>query len=330
MAFQIENFPDMLLLALDLSRQHSIPSYYLKAKKIVLCGMGGSGIAGDVMQSLLSESSNIVVESIHGYLLPGYVDKDTLVVANSFSGNTEETLASFGSAYDCGAKLIAITTGGKLKALAERYKVPVLSFSFEGHPRASFPLNFVMLASVFEKLGYVDLSVLGEIAKTLKVQTKQYLPNVSVLGNPAKNLAEKIVGKVPVIYASEKLYPAALRFKAQINENAKSFAFCEPLPELNHDAIAGYQFPKLPIQVVAFESSFEQERIQLRHTITEMILRDHKISYEKVYFSQVRDRLEEMLLAIMFGDFVSYYLAILHGVRPADNKTIDFLKEKLH
>jgi glucose/mannose-6-phosphate isomerase len=327
----IESFPELCKEAFHISSGYTIPSYFIKAKKIVLLGMGGSGQAGDVLKSILYDQTDLIIESVHNYILPGFVDKDTLVIANSYSGNTEETLEGFISAYEKGAKLIAITTGGKLKILAEKYKVPVFEFGYQCPPRASFPFLFILLLSIFDKLGYYPLSEekIDNLCKQLKALLERYKSTNSLLGNPAKILAEKLHGKIPVIYTSEKLNGVGARLKAQFNENSKNFAFSEEIPELNHKSLEGLLNPKDNVFILMLESNFEYNRNQLRENITADVLGKNKIPLERIKFLQAKDRLDEIFMAVMFGDFVSYYSAMLNRANPGINDVVDYLKERL-
>ncbi len=327
----IENFPLLCEQAFSMADSYSIPSYYIKAKKVVLLGMGGSGEAGDILKNLLFSQTDLVIESVHNYILPGFIDKDTLVIASSYSGDTEETLSGFISAHEKGAKLIAITTGGKLKILAEKYRAPLLKFDYHCPPRASFPFMFIFLLSIFSKLGYIniDRARINNIVTNLKSAINKYqIPN-SLLGNPAKILAEKIFGKIPVIYTSDKLAGVGARIKGQLNENSKNFAFHEEIPEVNHKSVEGLLCPKNQIFVLMLESDFEYSRNKLRENVTADVLARNKIPLERIKFLQGQDQLVEIFLHVMFGDFVSYYLAMLNRVNPGTNDTIDYLKERL-
>lgn len=325
----LANFPKLCNDALNVSQNFIVPSYFVKAKKIVIAGMGGSGAAGDVCKTLISSNSGVVVLSIHDYLLPGFVDRDTLVIAVSYSGNTEETLSSFISAYEAGAKLAVITTGGKLKVLAQKYKAPVYEISYNCQPRASFPIVFIYLAKVLEKLGLINSSISDNSFALLEKTKDKYMPESSLLGNPAKILAEKFYGKIPFILASNKLSGIALRFKNQINENSKNLACFEEMPEFNHNLTEGIVNPKEHAFFLTLESQFEFERNFLRFNIWEDILSRARIPHERVKFLEATDRFSEILLSAMFSDFVSYYLAVLNKVDPGTNKTVDYLKERL-
>lgn len=325
----IEGFASLCEQAFDISERYSIPSYYLKAKKIVLLGMGGSGQAGDIIKNILDERTDLIVESVHNYILPNFVDKDTLVIACSHSGDTEETLSGFISAYEKDAKMIAITSGGKLKILAEKYRVPVMQFDYKCPPRASFPFTFIFLLSVFNKLGYIENIDRKNLINILTININKYQTSNSLLGNPAKILAEKIYGKIPIIYTSEKLSGAGARMKAQFNENAKNFAFNEQIPETSHKSLEGLQNPRNMTFVIMLESNFEYTMNQIQQNITSEFLAKNKIPYERIKFLQAKDPVIEMFLQVIFGDFVSYYLAMLNKENPGINDVIDRFKERL-
>jgi glucose/mannose-6-phosphate isomerase len=327
----IKSFPELFEDAYKIASEFSLPAYYIKPKKIVLTGMGGSGESAEAIKALLTENTDLSVEIVHNYMLPGSVDKDTLVIATSYSGNTEETLASFISAYEKGAKMIAICSGGKLQILAEKYKAPTFVIPYQSPPRAAFPYLFTFLVMIFVKLGYIEFSEekAKKIKQILSNALEKFAPTSSVFGNPAKILAEKIYGKVPVIYATEKLIGVAERMKSQFNENSKNFSYFEEFPELNHKSLEGIFSPKDNIFIIMLESNFEYDRNQLRENITSDILSKNKVSFERVKFLEATDRFSEIFLMCMFGDFVSYYLAILNKVNPGINNVVDYLKEKL-
>jgi glucose/mannose-6-phosphate isomerase len=328
----IEAFPQMCRDARRIADDFALPSYYIKAKKFVLLGMGGSGAAGDIMADLLLKS-NIVAESIHDYSIPEWVDKETVVIASSFSGDTEECLDAFMEARERGAKLIAITTNGKLRVMAEKFNIPIILYSLVDYqPRSAIAYDLLFIMAIFEKLGHYSLTD-KEFDASMEFVEKNLLKvksSTHSVSNPAKILANKIFGRIPVIYSSGILQAAGQRFKTQINENAKMFAFHEVLPELNHNAILGYQFNKKGVFVISLESMFDHNRVTRRQNITAEILRRNRIEFERVKFVPNQGEVAEILSMICFGDFVSYYLAILNRVDPTEVETIQYLKEELN
>ena len=328
---RIESFPQLISDAYRMSKTYSLPAHYIKVKKVLMIGMGGSGAGGDILQNLLAETTGLLVQSCHCYELPKFVDHETLVIASSYSGDTEETLAGFIAAHDAGAKLVAITTGGKLKILAQKFDAPLFLFDYPSPPRAAFPYLFMMLLSVFIKLGAIEITD-NDLAKTtdlLESMIKKFGQENSLFSNPAKILAQKLHDNIPVIYATNRLIGVAARIKSQINENSKTFAYFEEIPELNHKSLLGSFFPKVKPIIISIESNFDNPRNVLRQNITAEMLQKGKVEIERVKFVQAKDWLSEELLMVMFGDFVSYYLAILNKVDPTNQDNVDYLKSRL-
>lgn len=327
----LEGFPQLCRDAYKMFRDISLPSYYVKAKKFIIVGMGASGISGDIVSDLLSKNTDAIVSNVHDYSLPGWTDKDTVVILCSYSGDTEETVSAFFEATDKKAKLITITSGGKLEKLSQKYSVPLLKFDYKSCPRHAFPYLFISLLTIFSKLGYIDLS------ESAFLKSVDFLENFSERikcsrrkdANPAKILAYKIYGKTVKIFGSGILKSAGSRFKTQINENSKNFASVEYFPELDHNVIEGINFPKNSNFVVSLESNFDNERIIKRQNITHNVFSKNKVSYERVKFVGCDNEILEVLTAVLFGDFVSYYLALLNNVDPVTTNRIDELKQEL-
>ena len=330
MLSHIENFCNLLSRAYEEAQTITIPSYYLKSKKIVLLGMGGSGIANEMVKSLANKSLKLPIYIIHDYKLPLNTDEDTLVIASSYSGNTEEVLTGFIEAYEKKAKLIAITMGGKLEVLAKKYKAPCFTFSYKSQPRAAMPYNFAFLLSVFVKLGFYNLPY-QDFKSTMEMLNQfsdQFKASSPATRNQAKQLASKLIDRVPVIYASDYLDSAARRMKTQINENSKNFAFTEDLPELNHNSSLGLTKPKSSIYVLMLKSNYDLERNQKRFDVTLELNLKNKISSEILTFKSFT-HFEEVLKFIILGDFISFYLAVLNQVDPEDTGNIEWLKKHL-
>lgn len=330
MISRIENFPQLCLKAWEECKSFILPSYYIKTKKFVILGMGGSGISGDIVKDLFSDLP-IVIESVHNYDVPNWVDEETLVIACSYSGNTEETLAALIEAQNKKAKLAAVSTGGKLKVLCDKYNIPLFNFDFDSEPRAAFPYLFMSLLSIFVKLGHFEMSdkELNQAIEFTEKYRDEFKRDNKTNSNLAKMIAKKIYGKTPIIYSSGKLSSVGRRFKTQINENAKNFAFNETFPELNHNTIVGLNHPKNNHILIMIESNYDNPRIIKRQNITLQILQKNKIPVETIKFLPCESQLAEILTIVLFGDFVSYYLGILNNENIDQNKNIDYLKSEL-
>jgi len=310
-----------------------LPAGYADVDKVVVLGMGGSAIGGDLVRSLVQSESRIPVIVHRDYGLPAFVDDRTLVIASSYSGNTEETLSGFESALKTKAKKLAMTTGGKLQELAEANNIPVFKIEYKAQPRAALGFSFLPTLGVLQKLGFLkDKS--ADVAETVQVLEKlsARLEEKSPLtGNPAKQLAQRLYGCLPVIYGAGIAAEAAHRWKTQVNENSKAWGFYEVFPELNHNATVGYPFPKeiaQKIRVVLLRSPLFNERVKLRYEVTCELLKRAGVAYEFVD-GEGKSALSQMMSLVMVGDFTSYYLAILYGVDPSPVEVISYLKDQL-
>ncbi len=329
----LHEFPLLCKEAYEQARDFKLPKAIMNFDKIVILGMGGSAIGGDLLHSLAIDQATVPISIYRGYKLPRYVDKGTLVIASSYSGNTEETLSCFNQSVALGAKNLVITTGGKIKSLAEKSNIPVFSYSYQSPPRAALPYSLMPLLVFMQRL-----KVLGDMQTDIE-ETFRMLQNQAIFlnedvdeqKNKAKKYARMMYNRIPVVYGVETVGEVAHRWKTQINENSKSWAFHEIFPELNHNAVVGYEFPtdlKDQIIVVVLNSAFISPRLKLRLKATENILREANIKYEDID-GPVDNRIAEMMGLVLLGDYISYYLAILNQTAPGPAKAIDYLKSEL-
>jgi len=329
----LHRFPEECRRAWDNSMRLGLPSEYASVNKVVISGMGGSAIGGEFIRRLAVLDNSVPVAVHRDYGLPPFVDRDTLLIFSSYSGNTEETISCFTESLSTPARKLAITTGGKLKELAQQEGFPVLAIDYASPPRAAFPHSFVSLLGIFNALGLIrdktadsqeTLQVLGSIAG----QAGQGVPLAS---NPAKQLATQLHGRVTVVYGAGLLTEVAQRWKTQINENSKAWAFHEALPELNHNAVVGYQFPPevgAGAVVVLLHSPLLHQRVSLRYHLTQELLARQAVKHRMVEATG-RSALAQMLGMVLLGDYVSLYLAMLNGVDPTGVPQIDYLKSRL-
>jgi glucose/mannose-6-phosphate isomerase len=310
-----------------------LPYDYRQVNKIVVLGMGGSAIGGDLLRALVEPECAVPIAINRDYTVPAFVNAEALVVASSYSGNTEETLAAFEVAREKGAALVVITTDGKLAQQARELGVPLLTFSYKSQPRAALGYSLVSLVGIVQKLGFIgdkttDLEEAVGVMEALQEEIGETVPSDR---NLAKQLAKRLYGHLPVVYGAGHLAEVAHRWKTQFNENAKAWSFFEQLPELNHNAVVGYQFSEElaeGIVVVMLVSSLDHPRNKARFRVTQEILAKRGIAYETIE-ARGESPLAQMLSAIHFGDYVSYYLALLYEVNPTPVEVIDYLKERL-
>ena len=330
----INDLPSQIEDAWNILSKFTVPTYYLKCTKILIVGMGGSAIGGDLVGGFALNYSKCPIVIQRDYGLPSFVDSNTLVIGVSYSGGTEETLDAFEKAGEKGAKLIAITTGGKLESLASKYQAPVYKFEYGSEPRAALGYLFIAVLGVLNKLGMVEIGAneISEAIKSMKDYQKEIGFESPTSQNPAKQLAEKLVDKYPVIMGAGTLSVVAKRWKTQLNENSKQAAFIEIFPELCHNFIIGLDFPKKindNLFIVSLESDFDHPRNKIRQNVLYQVFRKKGIKYESVIEKKPQTALIEMLNIIMLGDYVSYYLAILNNTDPSPVEMIKYLKDKL-
>jgi len=310
-----------------------LPAQYRGISNVVVLGMGGSAIGGDMVRGLALAESKVPVWVHRDYGLPAFVDENSLVIASSYSGNTEETLSGFTKALQNPCRKVVITSGGKLKELAEKKDIPILTLDYQAPPRAAFPYNFIALVGIFQKLGLLgDKSAdLQEAVDVLHTLSQDILETRPLTSNPAKQLATKIWRHIAVIYGAEVLSEVARRWKTQFNENSKTWAFFESFPELNHNAAVGYEFPpevRNRMVVLMLRSSSLNPRNLLRYDATAKVLAKAGIACQIVE-ARGKSILAHVLSLVLLGDYTSFYLSILNQVDPTPVDAIDFVKRYL-
>ncbi|MDY7019418.1 MAG: bifunctional phosphoglucose/phosphomannose isomerase [Chloroflexota bacterium] len=330
---RLREFPEQCWLAWEKVLKFDLPREYTRIDKVLILGMGGSAIGGEIVRRLALPESKVPVWIHRDYGLPLFVDDSTLVIASSYSGNTEETIDAFTESLKTPAKKLVLTTGGKLKYLADMEDIPVFVIDYQAPPRTAFPHSFVYLIGIFQKLGLLrDKSIdLQESLQILSKLTKYFTETTPLTSNPAKQLATKLLGHVIVIYGAGILSEVAQRWKAQLNENSKTWAFFEVFPELNHNAVVGYEFPsqeKEEIFVLFLRSSLLHPRNLLRYEATAKLLAKAGVIHEFVEAVGV-SMLAQVVSLVFWGDYVSFYLAILNGTDPTPVDSIDFVKRYL-
>jgi glucose/mannose-6-phosphate isomerase len=331
---RIAELPSQIDEAWRAARALALPDAFRGCDRIVVLGMGGSGIGGSLLRALaLDLGGKTPVDVVRGYDLPGYVDSHSLVIASSNSGNTEEVVSTFAAAVASGAKCLAITTGGRLMAAAREHGAPVLAVRWDAEPRAAVGWSFASLLAICGRLGLLpDVEPDVALALTeMRALVEQIGRDVPEANNAAKQLAGRLAGKLPVFVAAQALAPVAYRWRTQVNENAKSWAIADELPEMNHNAPLGYGAPAhvaAAIHVVLLRQAAIHPRTSRRIDLTVEQLHAAGVPAEviEVPGSSV---LAQMLWAIQLGDFVSYYLGLLYGVDPSEMRALEWIKARL-
>lgn len=330
---KIIHMPEQVIAAYNNFNPHYPQNYseldFSQIERIVICGMGGSAISGNIAQAAFGDL--IPISVVKDYTIP-YINQKTLVICISYSGNTEETLSCLQQAISQTPFVAAITSGGQVKELVDKkYVWMELEDGFP--PRAAVAFLFFSLVKLLEKMELIPLQkkIVDDVVANLIKKAGSIAINVEAKKNLAKTAAEEINNKIPVIYSlNPRLAPLAYRWKCQFNENAKYPAFWNTFPEMNHNEIEGWEAKKLPAELMPiFLSGFKckhcySKRLQAFKKLLEQQDRDFL-----EFYVEGETVIEQVFSLIYLGDMISYYLAILQNVDPTSIDYIDYLKENI-
>ncbi|MBI2846485.1 MAG: bifunctional phosphoglucose/phosphomannose isomerase [Chloroflexi bacterium] len=333
MRLRIGGLPRQCAEAWERAKNFRLPEDYRRVERVVVLGMGGSAIGGDLLGDLVTLESGPLVWTQRDYTAPPFVDDKTLVIASSYSGQTEETLASFQHTVNTKAKKVVITGGGKLGSLAREHGIPVFPIEYAGEPRSALGHIFLPMLWIAQGLGLIsDKS--RDVKETVRVldELSQSLgEGCDKRRNQAKRLARSLSGRFITVYGAGFLSAVARRWKTQLNENSKAWAFFELFPELDHNSIVGCEFPPdiaTRVYAVFLSSPLLHTRTLFRYDLTKKIMSNAKVGGE-ILVGKGQSPLSQMMSLIYLGDYVSYYLAILNGVDPSPVSAIDQLKSQM-
>jgi len=329
----IRDLPRQCRVAWREGQALELPPDYRDVDKVVILGMGGLVIAGDLLRSLAALESPVPIFVHRDYGLPLLVDERTLVIAMSYSGDTEETISGFEAALGTPAKKLVIATGGRLLDMAKSSGIPAFVFSYKSTVRGALGFGLMPLLAIAEKVGIIGSKAedVEEAAILMEHMAGRIGEHVPLKRNHAKHLAQRLEGHLPVIYGAGILAEVAHRWKTQFNENSKLWCFWEELPEANHNAIVGYRLAEAVAKrafVVFLRCGALHPRIRLRYDFTRQALADAGVANEAVD-AEGKSPLAQMLSTVFFGDYVSLYLAIQAGVDPSPTTAIADLKRWL-
>ena len=331
MLTKVKDLPLQVRDAWKIVQAATLPPAYGDVRNITILGMGGSAIGGEFAGALLADELKVPLNVHRDYGIPGYVSRDSLVIVSSFSGNTEETLSGFEEAKKRGAKILAITTGGKVAEDAKALRLPLITFGYHAQPRAALGYSMTLVLGVLGKLGFArDMG--KEIDQALKDVAKlEERVHEGARTNDAKKLAAELYGRIPVVFGAGAMGVMARRVKDQWNENAKNWAHYDVMSELNHNAVVGFPHPPIARDaqtVLLLRSRRDNPRHQIRFEVTKELLDRAQIPHKDLQFDG-ESLLSEILQMTYFTDYVSFYVALLNGADPSPVTSIDYLKDRL-
>jgi len=332
----IDAFPDHIDAAERNVEKLSIPTIdrRLATSSIVITGLGGSAISGDLARAAVGGAIKLPLIVNRDYILPPFVNASTLVIACSYSGNTEETLGVYARAKAAGADVVCITSGGLLAEMAERDSFPAVSLPGGLPPRAALGYALTALLGVLRAKGVIP-DIIGDIKETialLRTLREKYRAETPAAENPAKQIALEMRDKIVVVYGSSAIMEAAAyRWRSQIAENAKTLAFHHSLPEMNHNELVGWLNPQATLKnvgVVFLRDSKDHPQVQKRFDLTREVI-EGKAGVVREIQSEGNSRLAKILSLVYLGDYTSLYMAYLNRIDPTPVAVIDAFKDKL-
>lgn len=332
----IESFPGQCRSARAIGEMAVLPRSLRRRYRTVICtGLGGSAIGADIARSYLASSAAVPILVNRDYLLPRSVNKETLLIVASYSGNTEETISAYKDGRAKKAAILTITSGGEIRKLAERDGNPVIVIPQGFPPRSALGYSFFPLLIALAKLG-IAADPLRDIDRAIatleRLRDTAIGPAVPAARNAAKRIAMALAGRLPVIYSAASHCDAvATRWRGQLAENAKTLASTHVFPEMNHNEIMGWQHPGAVIRhaaVVMLRDAGDHPRVAARMAITRRILEKEGVPVLEAA-SAGTGLLERIFSLIYTGDFVSVYLAALNKVDPTSIDRINYLKKEL-
>jgi len=330
----VEDFPQQVADGWLLGKQVSNLPASSHIDGVVVLGMGGSGISGNVLKASMGVGFKLPVRVSKGYGIPGWVGPDTLVFAVSYSGETEETLEAFDKARAAGARIVTVSSGGSLARQGADHGCAAVNLKSGLQPRAALGYLSMPLLAVCQGLGLDEYEQdVIETVELLRRRSAQWGRDVPLADNPAKKLAAGLAGTIPMVYGAEGLGAvAAYRWKCQLNECSKVHAFENSLSELNHNEVMGWSpasvQPGLRLGLVTLRHPGEHPRIQERFRVTTPLLEQRAACSCEVR-TDARSSLARLMDLIYMGDFVATYLAIAQGIDPTKIDLIDEVKSSL-
>jgi len=320
----IDDFSNHLREAIETANNTNLTSCTKEIRNVLICGLGGSGIGGTIVSDIISPKVDIPITATKDYSIPNFVNEHTLVIANSYSGNTEETLYALEKCQSRAAEIAVITSGGKLKAIAEENKYNKIIIPGNQPPRAMFGYAFTELFFMLNHYGIIDDSFKSDFTKAIELLDTEK----SDIQEQAMSLAKKMYKQTPVIYVANGFEGVAVRFRQQINENSKMLCWHHVVPEMNHNELLGWRTNVNDLAVVYFRNKSDYDRNQIRMDINKKVISKFTENITEIW-SKGDSLIENSLYHINLGDWVSWYLSEMNNVDAIEIDVIDFLKGEL-
>ncbi|HXH19898.1 MAG TPA: bifunctional phosphoglucose/phosphomannose isomerase [Chitinophagales bacterium] len=324
MDYLIAGFTQQLREAIAIGKGSEITPPNFPITSVVVTGLGGSGIGGNLVAEFVSDELRIPFEVNKDYFLPNYVNKNTLVIASSYSGNTEETLSALTIALKRKAKIVCISSGGRLIEMARQYGLDHIIVPGGNPPRASLGYSLVQQLYVLHSLQIIP----NQFEFDLNCAIALLDAEEDNMRHEAKEIASRLKGKIPIIYVTTPMASVGLRFRQQINENSKMLCWHHVIPEMNHNELVGWRTQSDKWAVIFLRNENDYPRNQQRIEINKEIIGRYCETIIEI-FSKGNSHIERALYLIHLTDWVSFYLAEIRNTDAMEVEVIDFLKNSL-
>lgn len=320
----VQAFPTQLREALIIGQSYRFQTPGKEFKNVVLTGLGGSGIGGSIVQNYVADKMTIPFAVSKDYFLPAYVNKDSLVIVSSYSGNTEETLSAMQQAIRAKATVVCITSGGKVSEISKKKNLDCILLPAGMPPRSCLGYSMVQVLYILNHFGYIK----NDFEKSISAAIRLLKTEEKDIQKQSKAIAKKLIGKTPIIYAASDFEGVAVRFRQQINENGKMLCWHHVVPEMNHNELVGWRDKDKSKYVIWLRNETDYERTQMRMEINKQVIKKYTPNMMELW-SKGKTYFERVFYIVNLTDWVSVYLADLHGVDAMDIKVIDHLKGEL-
>ena len=320
----IKDFTNQIAHAIVIGNGYKASDWNAHISNVLISGLGGSGIGGTIAAEVVASEARIPILTNNGYFIPNFVGINTLFLACSYSGNTEETVSAAELAHAEGAKVVVISSGGKLKEMATANGWDFIGIPGGQPPRASFGLSFPQVLYVLHAYDIIS----KKFEKELEASIELLDANEEAIQKEALEVTERLSGKIPVIYAADGFGGVATRFRQQINENSKMLCWHHVIPEMNHNELVGWRDKNDDLAVILFRNESDSKNIQARMEINKGTFAEYTNTTVEVW-SKGSSNLQRALYLIHLGDWVSFFLGEKKGVDITEVKVIDHLKGEL-
>ncbi len=324
MKTHVINFSKQLSEAINIGSNAKLTESKNKISNVLICGLGGSGIGGSIISELAAGSAKIPINVTKGYFIPAYVNENTLVIISSYSGNTEETLNCMELAIEKNAKIVSVTSGGTVLEISRVKNFDHIIVPGGMPPRACLGYSLTQLFFILHFFKIIS----GKFKSELEASIKLIDDEENNIIAEANSIAEKLIGKIPVIYATTYNEGIAIRFRQQLNENSKILCWHQVIPEMNHNELVGWTEKNDALSVVMFIDTDEYSRNLARVEINKEVIKKYACHITEV-FSKGNSPIEKAIYFIHLGDWVSVLLGEMRGADLMEVNVINHLKSAL-